>query len=71
MLYDVMTISVQPGSPAQALTKLEGALGRLSLRGELLTCWLSEIGALNRILLIRGYTDINALERHPAPELAE
>ena len=62
MLYDVMTISVQPGSPAQALAKLEGALGRLSLRGELLTCWLSEIGALNRILLIRGYTDINALE---------
>ena len=62
MLYDVMTISVQPGSPAQALAKLEGALGRLSLRGELLTCWLSEIGALNRILLIRGYSDINALE---------
>jgi hypothetical protein len=62
MLYDVMTISVQPGSPAQALAKLEGALGRLSLRGELLTCWHSEIGALNRILLIRGYTDINALE---------
>ena len=62
MLYDVMTISVQPGSLSQALAKLEGALGRLSLRGELLTCWQSEIGALNRILLIRGYGDINALE---------
>jgi hypothetical protein len=62
MLYDVMTISVQPGSPSQALARLERALGRLSLRGELLTCWLSEIGTLNRILLIRGYEDINALE---------
>ena len=62
MLYDVMTISVQPGSPSQALAKLESALGRRSLRGELLTCWQSEIGALNRILLIRGYSDINALE---------
>ena len=62
MLYDVMTISVQPGSPSQALAKLEGALGLLSLHGELLTCWLSEIGALNRILLIRGYADIGALE---------
>jgi hypothetical protein len=62
MLYDVMTISVQPGSPSQALAKLERALGQLSLRGELLTCWLSEIGTLNRILLIRGYEDINALE---------
>jgi len=62
MLYDVMTITVQPGSASQALAKLERALGRQSLRGELLTCWLSEIGALNRILLIRGYADINALE---------
>ena len=66
MLYDVMTISVQPGSPSQALAKLERALGRLSLRGELLTCWLSEIGTLNRILLIRGYEDINALENEAA-----
>jgi len=62
MLYDVMTITVQPGSASQALAKLERALGQQSLRGELLTCWLSEIGALNRILLIRGYADINALE---------
>ena len=62
MLYDVMTITVQPGSASQALAKLERALGQQSLRGELLTCWLSEIGALNRILCIRGYPDINALE---------
>jgi len=62
MLYDVMTITVQPGSASQALAKLERALGQQSLRGELLTCWLSEIGALNRILCIRGYADINALE---------
>jgi len=62
MLYDVTTMTVQPGSPTQALAKLEGALGRASLQGELLACWLSEIGALNRILLIRGYADIRALE---------
>jgi NIPSNAP len=62
MLYDVMTITVQPGSASQALAKLERAFARQLLRGELLTCWLSEIGALNRILLIRGYADINALE---------
>lgn len=61
MLYDVMTMSVQPGSASQALAKLETALGRLSLHGELLTCWLSEIGALNRILIIRSYSDMGAL----------
>jgi hypothetical protein len=62
MLYDVMTIGVQPGSGSRALAKLNEGLRTPSLRGELLACWHGEIGVLNRILLIRGYADIGALE---------
>jgi hypothetical protein len=62
MLYDVTTITVQPGTTSEAVARLEQELEPSSLRGQLLACWLSDIGALNRILIIRGYADGNALE---------
>lgn len=62
MLYDVTTMTVQPGTAGEALAKLEAGLRQSSLRGELLACWFSDIGALNRFLIIRGYTDAKTLE---------
>ncbi len=62
MLYDVTTITVQPGATAQALAKLEEGLAASTLQGELLACWCSDIGALNRFLIIRGYEDGNTLK---------
>jgi NIPSNAP len=48
--YDVTIIAVRPGTHPQALAILEK-----TLRGDplLLACWHSDIGAVNRILIIR------------------
>lgn len=52
--YDVTIATVRPGTHPQALA----ALGK-TLAGDsnLLACWYSEIGALNRILIIRKSAD--------------
>jgi hypothetical protein len=62
MLYDVTTMTVQPGTSGQALAQLDEGLRQSSLQGELLACWFSDIGALNRFLIIHGYTDAKTLE---------
>ena len=53
MHYDVTIITVRPGTHPEALARLKETLPS-SGGGELLACWYSEIGALNRILLIRA-----------------
>jgi hypothetical protein len=52
--YDVTIATVRPGTHPQALAVLEKTLVKDS---SLLACWYSEIGALNRILIVRGSTD--------------
>jgi len=51
MQYDVTIITVQPGTHPKALAVLERSLGK---DDNLLACWYSEIGALNRIMVIRS-----------------
>jgi hypothetical protein len=59
--YDVTTITVAAGQHGKALSALER---QLADDRALLACWYSEIGALNRILIIRDATDAAAaLER--------
>ena len=48
--YDVIIATVRPGTHPQALAVLEKTLAS---DPSLLACWYSEIGALNRILIIR------------------
>lgn len=57
MDYEVTIITVRPGTHAEALARLEKTLP-LTMGGELLACWYSDIGALNQILLIRAAPDI-------------
>ena len=52
--YDVTIATVRPGTHPQALTALDKTLAGDS---NLLACWYSEIGALNRILIIRKSAD--------------
>jgi hypothetical protein len=56
MHYDVTIITVRPGTEHRALARLKETLP--SLGDDLLACWHSDIGALNRILLIRAAPDI-------------
>jgi len=58
MQYDVTIITVQPGTHPKALAALEGSLGK---DDDLLACWYSEIGALNRIMVIRSVTNPTAI----------
>jgi NIPSNAP len=55
--YDVTIATVRPGTHPQALTALEKTLAG---DASLLACWYSEIGALNRILIIRAPADAAA-----------
>lgn len=59
--YDVTIATVQPGTHPRALAALEKTLaGDLNL----LACWYSEIGALNRILIIRKSADAAKAVEH-------
>jgi NIPSNAP len=55
--YDIATVTVRPGTHPQALAVLEKTLAD---DPRLLACWYSEIGALNRILVIRKSADAAA-----------
>jgi hypothetical protein len=51
MAYEVTIHTVRPGTASGALAAMQGSLA--AAPGKLLACWSSEIGALNRILVIR------------------
>jgi hypothetical protein len=52
-----MIATVRPGTHPQALAALDKTLAGVS---NLLACWYSDIGALNRILIIRKSVDADA-----------
>ena len=61
MLYDVTVLSIRPGGTPKSLPLLNEWITGNKGRGELLACWYTDIGALNRVLLIRGYADETSL----------
>jgi hypothetical protein len=52
--YDVTTITVRPNTHPKALPVLKERLANAS---GLLACWYTDIGALNRIMIIRSVAD--------------
>ncbi len=70
MIYDITTFRARPGSTPSTLKSIEHWLGTQSA-GTLLACWYSELGPLNRILLLREYDDMAALHAHREATLAE
>jgi len=61
--YDVTTITVRPNTQPKALFVLKDQLANAA---GLLACWSTDIGALNRIMIIRAVGDLaaNLNERH-------
>jgi hypothetical protein len=57
MLYDVTILTIRPAGTPKSLGLLNDWISANKGRGEFLACWYAEIGALNRVLLIRGYAD--------------
>ncbi|MFC3608600.1 NIPSNAP family protein [Stutzerimonas tarimensis] len=54
-LFELITLNLRVGTAATALRRLEAGLATAS--GQLMGCWLSEIGQQNRIALLRGFPD--------------
>src|SRR5262245_10156431 len=57
MHYDVTIITLRPGAEPKALARLKETLPTLA-GDRFLACWCSDIGALNRILVLRAASDI-------------
>lgn len=57
-LYDVTVLRVRPGGTPAALASLESTLAR---NASLCACWYSELGPVNRVLLLRRFADPGAL----------
>jgi len=55
--YDVTTITVRPNTQPKALAVLKDQLA--NARG-FVACWFTDIGALNRIMIIRAVDDLAA-----------
>lgn len=53
--YEVATITVPIGGVAPAYAKIQEYLAQPGVGGQLLGCWTSEIGALNRVMVLRGF----------------
>jgi hypothetical protein len=63
MLYSVCTIEVPPGKVNDALAAIGAAASARRLGGELRACWYSEIGRLNRVMVITAHASADALAK--------
>jgi len=54
-LFDVTIVALRPGTNAAALKQLETTLAGPGAQGRLLACWFSDIGALNQVMIVRGF----------------
>jgi len=61
MIYSVCTIEVPPGKVNAALAGIKSALDAGHVDGDLRACWYSEIGRLNRVLMISAYASADPL----------
>lgn len=70
MRYEIVTLTMRLGKAGSALARIEAALKADEAHGTLLGCWASEIGTLNQIILLRGFTDEAELRRERERMLA-
>ncbi len=54
-IYDVTIVTIRAGTNPAALKRLGETLTAAGARGRLLACWYSDIGALNQVMIIRGF----------------
>jgi hypothetical protein len=66
MRYELATLSVAFGAVPKAVPAIRAYVSDAGAGGRLLGCWVSDIGALNRIAVLRGFdADVDlGKERH-------
>ncbi|CAD5278205.1 NIPSNAP family containing protein [Bosea sp. 62] len=57
MRYEIATLTVRLGKAGAVVAAIDAALKAPEAKGRLLGCWASEIGTLNQVILLRGFTD--------------
>jgi NIPSNAP len=61
MLYEFATLSFHPLHAQKATAGAEAYVTATEARGQLLGCWTTDIGALGRLFVLRGFADADEL----------
>jgi hypothetical protein len=61
MLYEFATLSFHPLNARKATAGAEAYVTGTEARGQLLGCWTTDIGALGRLFVLRGFADATEL----------
>ena len=62
MYYELATLTLPFGTAGQAATQVQAFANAPEAQGELLACWTTDIGELNRMIVLRGFADLATLE---------
>ena len=62
MYYELATLTLPFGTLGQAATQVQAFASDPEARGELLACWSSDLGELNRLIVLRSFADLATLE---------
>lgn len=66
MYYELATLTLPFGTAPQAAAGVKAFAEAPGAQGELLGCWTTEIGPLNRMIVLRGFTDAAQLAAEDA-----
>lgn len=62
MLYEITTLTIAFGAAPKILAGIDARTQAAGADGVLVGCWVSEIGDLNQIILLRSYPDFPSLQ---------
>lgn len=61
MLYDLATLSIRLGTLPKVVEGIDAWVRAPGAEGQFVGCWATEIGALNDVIVLRGFSDERAL----------
>jgi hypothetical protein len=61
MYYELATMTLPFGTAAQAAANVQAFATHADSQGELLGCWFTDIGQLNQMIVLRGFTSLESL----------
>ena len=62
MYYELATMTLPFGTAGQAAPNVQAWASAAEAQGELLGCWFTDIGQLNQMIVLRGFSDLAALQ---------
>ena len=61
MIYELATLQLRIGSTPKATEGVKAYLAGPESKGTLLGCWVTDIGQLNRMVILRGFEQLNEM----------